>query len=118
MMWGEPFWGVRVSLLAMLSVPLILTSAPPTCRQLLDGMQAKLEANYAGFLLEVRAKPRQVEHDRMLAAVRRRAATTTRDACFAVLSDYIAWFSDPHLFVYQSPRLDTAETRRRIALVP
>lgn len=81
-------------------------------------MQAKLEANYAGFLLEVEGKPRQAEHDRMLAAARRRAATATRDQCFGVLQGYIAWFRDPHLFLYQSPRLDTAETRRRMPLVP
>ena len=77
-------------------------------------MQAKLEANYAGFLLEIKGKPRQAEHDRMLAAARRRAANTASDQCFAVLHGYIAWFNDPHLFVYQSPRLDTAETRRRL----
>jgi hypothetical protein len=92
--------------------------AVPTCMELLNGIQAKVEANYAGFLLEVKGKPRQPEHDRMLAAARRRAATTTTDQCFDVLYEYIAWFNDPHLFVYQSPRLDTAETRRRMPLVP
>jgi hypothetical protein len=115
---GESFPGVKVSLLAVLSVPMFLSAAAPTCRDLLDGMQAKLEANYAGFLLEVKGKPRQAEHDRMLATARRRAANTASDQCFDVLRGYIAWFNDPHLFVYQSPRLDTAETRRRMPQVP
>lgn len=107
-----------MSLLAMLSVPLLLSAAAPTCRELLDGAQAKVEANYAGFLLEVRGKPRQTAHDRMLAALRRQAANTATDACFAVLQLYIDWFNDPHLFVYQNPRLDSAETQRRSASVP
>lgn len=103
---------------ALLGIGITAPSAAPSCRTLLDGMQAKLEANYAGFLLEVKAKPRQVEHDRMLVGVRRRADTATDAACFGVLRDYIAWFNDPHLFVYQSPWLDTAETRRRTESVP
>ena len=82
--------GVYVSLLVMLSVPLLLASTAPPCRALLDGMQAKLEANYAGYLLEVKGKPRQAEHNRMLAGVRRRADAATDAGCFVVLHDYIA----------------------------
>ena len=110
--------GVYVSLLFMLSVPLLLASTAPPCRALLDGMQAKLEGNYAGYLLEVKGKPRQAEHNRMLAGVRRRADAATDAGCFVVLHDYIAWFNDPHLFVYQSPRLDSAETGHRAGSVP
>src|SRR5690606_23301177 len=90
----------------------------PTCRELLDGLHSKLVANYAGYHLEVLGKPRQGEHDRILATLRRRSDATAADGCYPVLADYLAWFADPHLFVYQSPRLDSAETRRRMAVLP
>jgi hypothetical protein len=110
--------GGRVPISALLAVPVLLASAPPTCRDLLDGLHGKVIANYAGYHLEVRGTPRQREHDRLLATLRGRADRLGPDACFPVLHDYLAWFADPHLFVYQSPRLDSAETRRRIAAVP
>jgi hypothetical protein len=93
-------------------------TTPPSCRDLLEGIRAKLEANYAGYLLEVRGTARQADHDQVLAGLRRRADTTESARCFDVLHDYLAWFEDWHLFVYQNPRLDTLETMRRAADVP
>ncbi|MBP6444907.1 MAG: hypothetical protein KA267_12845 [Gemmatimonadales bacterium] len=104
-------------LLALLGGPSSPTTMAPTCGELLAGLRAKTEANYAGFRLEARGA-RQKAYLTMLAPLERRAATLAEAACFPVLFDYLDWFHDPHLFVYQSPRLDSAETRRVMPAVP
>jgi hypothetical protein len=53
----------------------------------------------------------------MLPSLRARAAAARGDDCYFVLRDFVAWFEDPHLFVFQSTRLDTAETARRARVV-
>ena len=90
-------------------------SAPLGCAEVLELMRAKAEQNYAGFLLEVKPAPaRAAAYASALGGFRARSrAARGDDACYAVLRDYIAWFDDPHLFVYQSGRLDSAETARR-----
>lgn len=97
---------------------LVLTGpiAPPSCTDLLEGMRTKLEANYAGYVLEV-ATGRASEYARLLTDVRREAARVGSGDCFPVLARYIAWFDDPHLFVFQSVRIDSSETARRKAAV-
>ncbi len=107
-----------MSLLALLAIPAALVTQDPSCPALLDSLHARVVADYAGYHLEVAGTPRQVLHDRMLVGLRRRAASVAGDACFDVLHDYLAWFDDPHLFIFQSWRLDSAETRRRMATVP
>jgi hypothetical protein len=108
----------------LLSVAAVLVTAPPptlaapSCADLLEGIRQKVEANYAGYRLEV-AAAREAEYGRLLADLRRDAARLSEGGdCLPVLERFIAWFGDPHLFVYQSPRIDSAETRRRIAEVP
>jgi hypothetical protein len=102
--------------LALVGGARIPTTAP-TCGDLLAGLRAKTEANYAGYHLEVRGA-RQQAYLAMVAPLQRRAAALSESACFPVLFAYLDWFQDPHLFVYQSPRLDSAETRRLMATVP
>lgn len=96
---------------------MMVIGAGPECRALLDGMQAKVEANYAGFHLEVRGT-RQAAYRQALTLARHEATAAMGDDCLEVLKRYIAWFDDPHLFVYQSPRLDSLETMARMAGVP
>lgn len=86
----------------------------PTCAQDLDALDGKLQADYGGFRLEIRGARRR-EFDRMLGALRRRAARAAGDACFEVLQAYADFFGDPHVFIWQTTRLDTAETSRRAA---
>ena len=91
---------------------------PPACRVNLDSLQSKIETNYAGFVLEVRdSVQRRRDYDAQVAALRARADTTPEAACFAVLDALTSWFDDPHLFIYQSVNIDTAESRRRQAAV-
>lgn len=91
---------------------------PPACRVNLDSLQSKIETNYAGFILEVRdSVARRRGYDALLASLRARADTTAESACFPVLDALTSWFHDPHLFIYQSVNLDTAESRRRQATV-
>ncbi|MEP7382206.1 MAG: S41 family peptidase [Gemmatimonadota bacterium] len=86
--------------------------ARPSCQQTLDSIDAKLRDNYAGFLLEVRAARRSA-YDAMRAEQRRAGAEVSLDDCFPILSRYIDWFDDPHLFVYQSPTPDSASANKR-----
>jgi Peptidase family S41 len=92
------------------------SDSAPTCAQNLELMKQKLEANYGGFVLEVKG-PKLSRYEAAVAKLRQSATTVSSAACFRVLKDYIAWFDDPHLFVYQSGTLDSAETRRRSVAV-
>ncbi len=99
----------------LLSLAGAVAPSPPSCTDLLEGLRAKLEADYAGYQLEV-AGHRDAAYGALLTGLRRRAAGVAAGGdCFPVLEAFIAWFDDPHLFVYQSPRLDSAEARRRLA---
>lgn len=103
---------------ALLSGSVEAQTPLPGCRVSLDRLDQKLVADYAGFTLEIRGD-RRTAYDAMLADLRTRAtaADTLPDLCLGVLQRYIAWFDDPHLFLYQSARLDTAEAARRRAAV-
>jgi hypothetical protein len=88
--------------------------APPSCRTTLDQLEAKVEADYAGYLLEVRGQ-RRTAYDSALTNLRALAAGADDAACLDLLQTYIAWFDDPHLFLFQSAKLDSVESRRRMA---
>ena len=75
-----------------------------------------MHLDYAGYTLELRGD-RLTQFAAMKKALRERADRTKGDDCYFVLHDFVDWFDDPHLFVYQSTRLDTAETTRRAAAV-
>lgn len=86
------------------------TTAP--CSTSLDLLDAKVRLDYAGYLLEIRGA-RKASYDSMFQATSNRAAGLDPDRCLDLLRGYLAWFADPHLFLYQTARLDTAESRRR-----
>lgn len=107
-------------MLPAIALALVLAAAPadstPDCATDLALLDRKLHEDYAGYTLELRgARLRQFAA--MKGTMQTRAAHTTGDACYFVLHDFVAWFDDPHPFVYQSARLDTAESRRRAAAV-
>lgn len=99
-------------LLAILAPAAISAQESPDCAQLLAGFKEKIEENYAGFHLEVKDGRRDA-YDATFRRLASRASTTSRDDCYIVLDDFVRWFEDPHLFVFQSTRLDSAEARRR-----
>lgn len=84
------------------------------CADDVDGLARKVEQNYAGFQLEITG-PRRARFDRLRDSLRTRALSAEGDECFFVLRALVDWFDDPHLFVFQSTRLDSAETTRRAA---
>ncbi len=87
----------------------------PSCAADLAGVRATLEADYAGFRLEV-VGDRLAAYERMYATLRRRASATGGD-CYRLLDEFTRWFDDPHLFIYQTTRLDSAESARRARAV-
>lgn len=95
---------------------LVLAAAPadssPTCATDLSGLDSKLRADYAGYLLELHGE-RLRQYTSMKAALAARAKRTTGDSCYFVLHDFTAWFDDPHLFVFQNPDIGSAELLRR-----
>jgi hypothetical protein len=102
-----------------LLVPLFLVAAslaaqdrPRDCAATLEGFRTKIEQNYAGAHLELVGERRRV-HDDLYRSLISDARTATGEACFFVLDRYAKWFDDPHLFVFQSTRLDSAESSRR-----
>jgi len=103
-----------------LGLALLLATAPsdsaPSCAADLAMLERKMHDNYAGYTLELRG-----EHLRqfaaMKAAMQQRADSASGDGCYFVLRDFVDWFDDPHLFVYQIADVDSAETSRRAAAV-
>ena len=89
---------------------------PPSCADDIGFLQAKIQANYAGFLLEVTGAKRRA-FDRMIAGVRTRAARDPAADCLPLLRQVTNWFEDPHLFIFESTRIDTAESGRRARAV-
>jgi hypothetical protein len=83
---------------------------------LLALLERKMHLDYAGYTLELRGD-RLMQFATMKRALQERADRTRGDDCYFVLRDFVEWFDDPHLFVFQSTRLDTAETARRAATV-
>ena len=110
------FWTLVLAVALPAAAPAgpVPADSTPTCAEDLDALDRKVRADYGGFPLEIRG-PRKSEFDGMLAALRPRAVRAVGDACFAVLQAYADFFADPHLFIYQSARLDSAETARRAA---
>lgn len=88
----------------------------PSCSEDLRLLHQRIAANYGGYRLEVTGEKR-ARFDQDLAALAARAERVDGAACHAVLKALVAWFDDPHLFLYESRRLDTAETTRRAASV-
>jgi hypothetical protein len=93
-----------------------LNDTLPDCSTDLDLLERKIHQNYAGYVLELRGD-RLTRFASMKAAAQTRARKARGDDCFSVLRDFAEWFADPHLFVYQSTRLDTAESARRAQTV-
>ena len=107
----------------MLHTPLLALSllvAPPdstlSCSANLALLERMTHLDYAGYTLELRGE-RLTRFAAMKRALQERADRIKGDDCYFVLRDFVEWFDDPHLFVYQSTRLDTAETTRRAAVV-
>jgi hypothetical protein len=89
-------------------------STPVNCTTTLDSLDARVRRNYAGFVLEVATRKRAQYATHLMAAQQAaRAAALSTDDCTRVLRAYIAWYDDPHLFVFQSLTADTASNRRR-----
>ncbi|MBK8247196.1 MAG: hypothetical protein IPK85_07375 [Gemmatimonadetes bacterium] len=93
-----------------------LSAQAPTCALTLDSLDAKLRQNYAGFHLEVRG-PRRAAYDAMRARLSGASRQQALDGCFPLLTEYTAWFGDPHLFVFQNQAPDTAERAANRAAV-
>src|SRR5690606_23995153 len=81
-----------------------------------DQLRAKVESNYAGYLLEVRGSRRRA-YDSALVALGAQAAGSEahHERCLDALLAYTARFEDPHLFRCQSSSLDGTEATRRAA---
>ena len=109
--------GMAVPALAVASfaTPAVSATAAdslPNCSTDLDLLERKLHQDYAAYTLELRGE-RLASYATMKAAAQKRARQTQGPDCFYVLRDFVDWFADPHLFIYQSSRIDTAETTRR-----
>src|SRR5512144_3181042 len=102
----------------LLALSLLAGPADSTlsCTTTLALLERKMQLDYAGYTLELRGD-RLTRFAAMKRAMQERADRAQGDDCYFVLRDFVEWFDDPHLFVYQSVRLDTAETTRRAAAI-
>lgn len=108
-----------LSLLALVaSLGASVQAQGPTCREALDSLDVRTRENYAGHLLEVRGA-RERDYQRMLGKARAAARAIAFEDCFGPLDEYVRWFDDPHLFLFQNVGADTAgnaERRRTVEL--
>jgi hypothetical protein len=102
--------------LLTISLALAPSDSNPPCGVTLGLLERKMHLDYAGYTLELRGD-RLTEFAAMKRAMQDRADRAHGDDCYFVLRDFVAWFNDPHLFVFENTRLDTAETTRRAASV-
>ena len=95
-------------------------AAPPTptcpgaacsCTAALDTLAATLEADYAGYVLEVVGR-KEAAYRRHLAEARTRAEGAQGAACERVLQSFLDFFPDGHLFVGNAPGLTGADSAR------
>jgi len=87
-----------------------------SCAADLALLERKMHLDYAGYAMELRGQ-RLRDFAEMKAAAQARADSTRGEACYFVLRDFVDWFDDPHLFLYERAVIDSAETRRRAATV-
>ncbi len=87
-----------------------------SCAADLSLLERKMHLDYAGYAMELRGQ-RLRDFAAMKAAAQIRADSTRGDACYFVLRNFVDWFDDPHLFLYERAAIDSAETRRRAAAV-
>ena len=92
----------------------IASDSTLSCAADLALLERKMHLDYAGYTLELRGD-RLRAFTAMKAASQSRADTASGESCYAVLRDFVDWFDDPHLFLYESARIDTQETTRRAA---
>ena len=87
-----------------------------SCATELSLLERKMQLDYAGYTLELRGQ-RLRDFAAMKAAAQVRADAARGDACYFVLRDFVAWFDDPHLFLYERAAIDSGESARRAAAV-
>ncbi len=108
--------GFAALLLLLTAHPVGLEAqALPGCSEDLAAARARVEADYGGYRLEIVGR-RKAAFERAFAGLAARARREGAD-CFDVLNAFAEWFGDPHLFIYQTVRLDSAESARRAATV-
>ena len=98
----------------LLAVAAMLTPDPSRayCLETLTGLRSAVEENYAGYRLEV-VGDRAKEYERHLDDLLVQAAFAEGDACRGLLMLYLAWFDDPHLFLFQSVSVDSTRAAKR-----
>lgn len=103
-------------LLAMLAATLLSAPDTASCANDLARLDAKIRTNYPGFTIEAKGAT-LTRYEATLKGLQGQAARASEERCFPILSSLTDFFHDPHLFVFQSTRLDSAETRRRMMMV-
>jgi hypothetical protein len=109
---------VRQAVAAKTTVPFgTVAESALSCAADLALLERKMHLDYAGYTLELRGD-RLRDFAAMKASLQQRADRAAGDdQCYEVLRDFVDWFHDPHLFVYQNTAVDSAETSRRAAAV-
>lgn len=100
--------GLLALIAALMAGP--VAAEPMDCGAAFSALKATLETNYAGYVIEY-AAPGARRDAYQAMAVQVGAATagaTSRPDCTRLLNRYVAFFSDPHLFLQDTPTYDEA----------
>lgn len=82
--------------------------ADPACVRTADSLIALVERNHPGVHLELSSRDRRTAWRALVDAARTQARATSGDGCIDVLQRVTGWWRDEHLFIWQSPRRDSA----------
>src|SRR3954470_14775669 len=105
------------TLIAFARSPIFGQSEPSlSCAVDLSLLERTMHLDYAGYTMELRGQ-RLRDFAAMKARAQLRADSTRGDACYFVLRDFVEWFDDPPLFLYERAAIDSAETARRATTV-
>jgi hypothetical protein len=73
-----------------------------SCSSLLNQVIAKTESNYAGYIHKVKERDSS-QYVKLKGMLREKAAKTSFIDCYGVLQQYVGFFHDGHLDIFESP---------------
>jgi hypothetical protein len=81
-----------------------IQAQPCSCHELLRELISRVEANYAGYIHKVKEQNESASYSFLKEELIKKAASTNTIDCYHVLSKYVHFFNDGHLFVIELPR--------------
>jgi len=87
-----------------------VVAQPCTCHELLTGLITKVESNYAGYIHKVKEHKENKEYLLLKGQLTQKSNSTNYNDCYQLLSQYVRFFNDGHLFIIEIPRITAGQS--------